>query len=99
LEQPGRSRAAFDRGAIGAGEHGGEVSPIVNLEKDSYSHQQFGRVWTPVPTIVDWMPLSGPEPAPARLADADGVAPGRRATTSPARRDARLSEADCSGLA
>jgi hypothetical protein len=52
------------RHRLNAGEHGGEVSPIVNLEKDSYPHQQFGRVWTPVLTIVGWMPLSGPAPAP-----------------------------------
>jgi hypothetical protein len=52
------------RDRLNAGEHGGKISPIVHLEKDSYQHVQFGRVWTPLMTIVDWMPLSGPEPAP-----------------------------------
>jgi hypothetical protein len=52
------------RDQLNNGQHGGKVSPIVHLEKDSYQHAQFGRVWTPLLPIVDWMPLSGPEPAP-----------------------------------
>jgi hypothetical protein len=36
---------------------------MVRLEKDSYQHPQFGRVWTPQLTIVGWMPLNGPPPA------------------------------------
>jgi hypothetical protein len=48
-----------------AGEHGGKVVPIVQLEKDSYQHGQHGRVWTPLLSIVSWMPLNGPAPAPA----------------------------------
>ena len=39
--------------------------PIVLLEKDSYPHSQYGKIWIPVLTIVDWMPLDGPAPAPA----------------------------------
>ena len=40
-------------------------SPIVLLEKDSYPHPQYGKIWTPLLTIIDWMPLDGPAPAPA----------------------------------
>jgi hypothetical protein len=52
------------RDQLNSAQHGGKISPIVHLEKDSYQHVLFGRVWTPLLTIVDWMPLSGPEPAP-----------------------------------
>ena len=30
-----------------------------------YPHPQYGKIWTPVLTIVDWMSLDGPAPAPA----------------------------------
>ena len=52
------------RDRYNGGQHGGKISPIVHLEKDSYQHPQYGRVWTPRLDIVDWMPLSGPAPAP-----------------------------------
>ena len=45
--------------------HDGKIVPIVLLEKDSYPHSQHGKIWYPVLTIVDWMPLSGPTTAPA----------------------------------
>jgi hypothetical protein len=53
------------RDQIDGGQHDGRVVPIVHLEKDSYQHAQYSRIWTPVMTIVDWMSLDGPEPAPA----------------------------------
>jgi hypothetical protein len=53
------------RDRLNGGSHGGKVAPIVHLEKGSYAHSQYGRVWTPLLTIVDWMPLDGPAPAPA----------------------------------
>jgi hypothetical protein len=53
------------RDRLNGGQHDGKVAPIVQLEKDFYQHDQYGRVWTPQTTIVDWMPLSGPAPAPA----------------------------------
>jgi hypothetical protein len=52
------------RDRLNGGMHDGQVSPIVALERDSYQHSQHGRVYTPVLTIVDWMPLDGPAPAP-----------------------------------
>ena len=48
-----------------ASAHGGEVVPIVELNKNSYQHAQYGRVWTPVLTIVGWTRLEGPTPTPA----------------------------------
>jgi hypothetical protein len=53
------------RDRLNGGQHDGKVAPIVRLEKASYQHGQYGRVWTPVLTIVDWMSLDGPAPAPA----------------------------------
>ena len=52
------------RDRLNGGQHDGKVAPIVRLEKNSYQHAQYGKVWTPVLTIVDWMSLSGPAPAP-----------------------------------
>jgi hypothetical protein len=53
------------RDRLNGGQHGGKVAPIVQCEKDCYPHSQYGRVWEPVMTIVDWMPLDGPAPAKA----------------------------------
>jgi hypothetical protein len=52
------------RDRINGGQHDNKIVPIVLLEKDSYPHPQYGKVWVPVLTIVDWMPLDGPAPAP-----------------------------------
>jgi hypothetical protein len=53
------------RDRLNGSQHGDNVVPIVRLEKDSYLHPQFGKVWVPLLTIVDWMSLNGPAPAPA----------------------------------
>jgi hypothetical protein len=53
------------RDRLNGGQHKGKVSPIVLLRKGSYPHLQYGRVWYPVPEIVDWMSLGGPAPTPA----------------------------------
>jgi hypothetical protein len=45
------------------GQHQGRVSPIVRLENSSYPHQQYGKTFVPLLTIVDWMSLDGPTPA------------------------------------
>ena len=66
------------RDRLNGGQHDGKVVPIVRLEKDSYQHSQHGRVWTPVLTIVDWMPLSGPAPAPAPASPPPAEQPRRR---------------------
>jgi hypothetical protein len=52
------------RDRINGGQHDGKIAPIVLLEKDSYPHREHGKVWIPVLNNVDWMPLSGPAPAP-----------------------------------
>jgi hypothetical protein len=50
------------RDRINGGQHDGNVVPI--LQKDSYQHSEYGRVWYPVLEIDGWMPLEGPAPAP-----------------------------------
>jgi len=52
------------RDRLNSGQHNGKIVPIVLLEKDSYQHSQYGKVWFPVLNTVDWMPLDGPAPAP-----------------------------------
>jgi hypothetical protein len=66
------------RDRLNGGQHDGKVAPIVLLHKDSYPHQQYGRVWVPVFDIVDWMPLSGPAPAPAPTSPPPTEQPRRR---------------------
>jgi hypothetical protein len=69
-----------------SGQHGGKVAPIVILEKDSYMHTEHGRVWFPVLTIVDWMPLDGPAPAPAAPPPPSPPTPTSSAAEQPRRR-------------
>ena len=72
------------RDRLNGGQHDGKVSPIVQLEKNSYPHSQYGRTWTPVLTIMDWMSLDGPEPAPAPAPVSPSPSPS--ATEQPRRR-------------
>jgi hypothetical protein len=66
------------RDRLNGGQHDGKVSPIVQFEKDSYQHAQHGRVWTPLVTIVDWMPLNGPARAPTPASPPPAEQPRRR---------------------
>jgi hypothetical protein len=66
------------RDRLNGGQHDGKVAPIVLLKKDSYQHPQYGRVWTPLLDIVDWMPLTGPTPAPAPASPPPAEQPRRR---------------------
>lgn len=49
---------------------------IVRLKKDSYAHKSYGKIYTPVFEIVEWVSLDG-EPATAEAAPAE-EAPARR---------------------
>jgi hypothetical protein len=48
------------RDRLNSNQHGRKIVPVVRLEKSSYQHSQYGRVWTPVLTVVDWMLWGGP---------------------------------------
>lgn len=52
------------RDRLNSGLHDNKVAPIVQFDKSFYTHAAYGRVWTPVMRITDWMPLNGPAPAP-----------------------------------
>jgi hypothetical protein len=52
------------RDRLNSGQHDGKIAPIVLLEKDSYQHSQYGRVYFPVLNTIDWMSLEGPAPTP-----------------------------------
>jgi hypothetical protein len=49
--------------------------PIVILKKDHYQHRSYGRIYTPVFEIVEWVSMDGEEAAPEAEA---GAQPRRR---------------------
>jgi hypothetical protein len=58
--------------------------PVVRLKKDHYSHKSYGRIFTPVFEVVEWVSMNGDEkdeePA-AEAAPAAEEAPRRRRRT------------------
>ena len=53
--------------------------PVVHLKKDHYAHKSYGRIYTPIFEVVEWVSMDG---EPAAAADAPEVA----AEEAPARR-------------
>jgi hypothetical protein len=53
--------------------------PVVRLGKDHYQHKSYGRIYTPVFEIVEWVSIDGErdEPAEAEAPVAE-AAPARR---------------------
>lgn len=78
------------RDRLNAGQHDGEISPIVRPGKDSYQHGQFGRVWTPTLELVGWMPIGGPAPVPAPTAPRAPTLPSAAAADEQPRRRRRV---------
>jgi hypothetical protein len=54
--------------------------PVVRLKKEHYTHKSYGRIYTPVFDIVEWVSLDGPGAEVAEEAAAEEPAPeaGRR---------------------
>lgn len=54
--------------------------PVIVLSKDSYQHKSYGRVFTPVFEVQEWVSMNGEEPAPedVQKSDAPEAAPARR---------------------
>jgi hypothetical protein len=51
--------------------------PVVRLKKDHYAHKSYGKIYTPVFEVVEWVSMDGEAPAPVEP-DAESVAPARR---------------------
>jgi hypothetical protein len=49
--------------------------PVVKLGKDHYTHKSYGRIYTPVFEVVEWVSMTGEADAPAAEA---APAAGRR---------------------
>lgn len=53
--------------------------PVVKLKTDSYKHKMYGKIFTPVFEIVEWVGMDGKaDEAPAEEAPAAEAAPARR---------------------
>ena len=53
--------------------------PVVRLKKDHYTHKSYGKIYTPVFEIVDWMSMDGSDDAPEQAETAVAEeAPRRR---------------------
>ena len=59
----------------------GKPVPVVRLKKDHYSHKSYGKIFTPVFEVVEWVSMSGDTddtPATETLAESEVEAPRRR---------------------
>lgn len=52
--------------------------PVVTLGKDHYQHKSYGRIYTPVFNVVEWVGMDGPETADAAEEPAEPAPTGRR---------------------
>jgi len=55
--------------------------PVVNLKKDHYSHKSYGKIFTPVFEVVEWVSMSGDTDDASAIeapAEAEVEAPRRR---------------------
>jgi len=54
--------------------------PVVRLNKEHYTHKSYGRIYTPVFEVVEWVSLDGPDAEVSEEAAAEEPAPeaGRR---------------------
>lgn len=52
--------------------------PVVKLKTDSYKHKMYGKIFTPVFEIVEWVGMDGKSAEVADEASTDEAAPARR---------------------
>ena len=52
--------------------------PVVLLKKEHYQHKSYGRIYTPIFEIVEWMGMDGSTPEAAEEAYAEASQPARR---------------------
>lgn len=57
-----------------------KIVPVVNLSKDHYQHKSYGRIYTPVFEIKEWVSMNGPDEAEAEAYEEEAApaAPTRR---------------------
>jgi len=55
-----------------------KIVPVVTLGKDHYQHKSYGRIYTPVFDVVEWMSMDGPAAEAEAEAPAAEAAPARR---------------------
>ena len=48
--------------------------PVVRLKKEHYMHKSYGRIYTPVFEVMDWISLDGPGAEPEAAAEAEAEA-------------------------
>lgn len=48
--------------------------PVVRLKKEHYMHKSYGRIYTPVFEVMDWISLDGPGAEPEAEAEAEAEA-------------------------
>ena len=56
----------------------GKPVPVVKLGKDHYTHKSYGRIYTPVFEVVEWVSMNGEADEAAPEAEAAAPAAGRR---------------------
>ena len=50
--------------------------PVVRLKKDHYAHKSYGKIYTPVFEVVEWVSMDGEAPAP--VVEEPAAPPARR---------------------
>lgn len=63
--------------------------PVITLGKDYYQHKSYGRIYTPIFKVLDWMSMNGEEAAPAAEPETDKDAEGTPAADDGQRRRRR----------
>jgi hypothetical protein len=52
--------------------------PVVRLKKDHYTHKSYGRIYTPVFEVIEWVGMDGAEAEAEPEAEAEAAPAGRR---------------------
>jgi hypothetical protein len=52
--------------------------PVIRLKKDHYSHKSYGKIYTPVFEVVEWVSMDGEAPAAEKEVEEAPAAPTRR---------------------
>ena len=64
----------------------GKPVPIVSLDKDHYTHREYGRIYTPIFNVIEWMSMDGGEDAAEPEAEAPATEEAAPAEEAPRRR-------------